>query len=38
VISDAHAGLTKSIGLQQQGSVWQRCRVHFACNLLQSDP
>jgi transposase-like protein len=38
VISDAHAGLTKSIGLQQLGSVWQRCRVHFACNLLQSDP
>jgi putative transposase len=38
VISDAHAGLTKAIGLQQQGSVWQRCRAHFACNLLKSDP
>jgi len=38
VLSDAHAGLTKAIGLQEQGSVWQRCRVHFACNLLQCDP
>jgi putative transposase len=35
VISDAHAGLTKAIRRQLQESVWQRCRVHFARNLLQ---
>ena len=38
VISDAHAGLTKAIGRQLQGNVWQRCRVHFARNLLQCVP
>jgi putative transposase len=38
VISDAHAGLSKAIGRQLQGSVWQRCRVHFARNLLQCVP
>ena len=38
VISDAHVGLTKAIRRQLQGSVWQRCRVHFARNLLQCVP
>jgi putative transposase len=38
VISDAHTGLTKAIRRQLQGSVWQRCRVHFARNLLQCVP
>jgi len=38
VISDTHAGHTKTIGRQLQGSVWQRCRVHFARNLLQCVP
>jgi transposase-like protein len=38
VISDAHVGLTKSIRRQLQGCVWQRCRVHFARNLLQRVP
>jgi putative transposase len=38
VISDAHAGLKKAIGRQLQGCVWQRCRVHFARNLLQRVP
>ncbi|MFN6354741.1 MAG: IS256 family transposase [Cyanobacteriota bacterium] len=38
VISDAHAGLTKAIRRQLQGCVWQRCRVHFARNLLQMIP
>ena len=38
VISDAHSGLTKAIRRQLQGSVWQRCRVHFARNLLQCVP
>ena len=38
VISDAHMGLTKAIRRQLQGCVWQRCRVHFARNLLQCVP
>jgi transposase-like protein len=38
VISDAHGGLTKAIRRQLQGCVWQRCRVHFARNLLQRVP
>jgi len=38
VISDAHSGLTKAIRRQLQGSVCQRCRVHFARNLLQCVP
>ena len=36
VISDAHKGLTNAIRRMLQGSCWQRCRVHFARNLLQS--
>ncbi len=38
MISDVHAGLTKAIRRQLQGCVWQRCRVHFARNLLQMIP
>ena len=38
VISDAHVGLTKAIRRQLQGCAWQRCRVHFARNLLQRVP
>ena len=38
VISDAHSGLSKAIRRQLQGCVWQRCRVHFARNLLQCVP
>jgi len=38
VISDAHAGLKKVIGRCCQGSSWQRCRVHFARNLLVKVP
>jgi putative transposase len=35
VISDAHVGLTNAIRRMLQGCCWQRCRVHFARNLLQ---
>jgi putative transposase len=35
VISGAHKGLTNAIRRMLQGSSWQRCRVHFARNLLQ---
>jgi putative transposase len=38
VISDAHQGLTNAIRRMLQGSCWQRCRVHFARNLLQTVP
>jgi putative transposase len=31
-------GLTKAIRRMFQGCVWQRCRVHFARNLLQTVP
>jgi transposase-like protein len=38
VISDAHAGLKTAIARCCQGSSWQRCRVHFARNLLVKVP
>jgi putative transposase len=38
VISDAHAGLKASIRKCFAGSSWQRCRVHFARNLLATIP
>jgi transposase-like protein len=38
VISDQHAGLVAAIGRCLQGAVHQRCRVHFARNLLSSIP
>ena len=38
VVSEAHVGLTKAIRRQRQGCVWQRCRLHFARNLLQRVP
>ena len=38
VISDAHAGLRAAIGRTFQGASWQRCRVHFARNVLAKVP
>ncbi len=38
LISDAHAGLKKAIARCFQGCGWQRCRVHFARNLLVKVP
>ena len=38
VISDAHSGLRAAIRKTLQGSSWQRCRVHFARNLLALVP
>ena len=38
VISDAHSGLINAIRRMLRGSCWQRCRVHFARNLLQTVP
>ncbi len=36
VISDAHAGLVAALRRCLQGAAHQRCRVHFARNLLAS--
>ena len=38
VNSDAHTGLKKAIARCFQGCCWQRCRVHFARNLLVTVP
>jgi putative transposase len=38
VISDQHAGLVAAIGRGFQGAAHQRCRVHFARNLLALIP
>ena len=38
VISDAHEGLKAAARKTLQGASWQRCRVHFARNLLALVP
>ncbi|WP_066316309.1 IS256 family transposase [Bacillus sp. FJAT-29814] len=38
VISDAHAGLVKSIKQSFLGTSWQRCYVHFLRNLADALP
>jgi putative transposase len=38
VISDAHQGLKKAIAKVFVGAGWQRCRTHFARNLLAKVP
>jgi putative transposase len=38
VISDAHEGLKAAIRKGFQGASWQRCRVHYARNLLAKVP
>ncbi len=34
VTSDAHAGLVEAIGATLSGTSWQRCRTHYAANLM----
>ena len=36
--SDAHAGLVDAIGATLPGAAWQRCRTHYAANLMAADP
>jgi transposase-like protein len=38
VTSDAHAGLTAAIGATLPGATWQRCRTHYAANLMSLCP
>lgn len=38
VTSDAHAGLVEAIGANLPGAAWQRCRTHYAANLMGTCP
>jgi putative transposase len=38
VTSDAHAGLVAAIGATLPGASWQRCRMHYAVNLMSITP
>ena len=38
VTSDAHAGLVEAIAANLPGAVWQRCRTHYAANLMSVTP
>ena len=38
VTSDAHAGLVTAIGATLGGAAWQRCRTHYAANLMSVTP
>ncbi len=38
VTSDAHAGLVAAIGATLPGASWQRCRTHYAANLMAITP
>jgi len=38
VTSDAHAGLVSAIGATLPGASWQRCRTHYAANLMSATP
>jgi putative transposase len=38
VTSDAHAGLVAAIGAPLPGATWQRCRTHYAANLMSVTP
>ena len=38
VTSDAHAGLREAIAANLPGAAWQRCRTHYAANLMSICP
>jgi putative transposase len=38
VTSDAHAGVVSAIGATLPGAGWQRCRTHYAANLMSTTP
>ncbi|KAF0834347.1 IS256 family transposase [Ornithinibacter aureus] len=38
VTSDAHAGLIDAIGATLPAASWQRCRTHYAANLMAITP
>jgi len=38
VTSDAHQGLVEAIAANLPGATWQRCRTHYAANLMSVTP
>jgi len=38
VTSDAHTGLVEAIGATLPAAGWQRCRSHYAANLMSATP
>jgi len=38
VTSDAHVGLREAIAANLPGATWQRCRPHYAANLMSVTP
>ena len=38
VTSDAHSGLVAAISATLPGAAWQRCRTHYAANLMATTP
>lgn len=38
VTSDAHTGLVEAIAANLPGATWQRCRTHYAANLMTVVP
>lgn len=38
VTSDANQGLVEAIAANLPGTVWQRCRTHYAANLMSVTP
>ena len=38
VTSDAHAGLVAAVSATLPGATWQRCRTHYAANLMSVCP
>ena len=38
VTSDAHVGLRDAIAANLPGATWQRCRTHYAANLMSVTP
>src|SRR3954454_21483897 len=38
VTSDAHRGLVEAIAANLPGAAWQRCRTHYAFNLMSVTP
>ncbi|MFZ2015137.1 MAG: IS256 family transposase [Nocardioides sp.] len=38
VTSDAHPGLVAAIAATIPGAAWQRCRTHYAANLMSATP
>ena len=38
VTSDAHTGLVEAIGATLPNAAWQRCRTHYAANLMAATP